>query len=588
MSSAISQRKADLPRFNNARVKWENSKSRRKTKPDGVLGPPVSRTPLYKPHDWPPKGKVWVESPTKALPRPPQVGKGDAKAEGTSVIEVSAPVSASKNGGGFSFGVKKDLKEAPPAASSMFGFGANAATPPAKSASTSFGFGAVKPTAQSRIFGSGSSSTFGTSATNSAAVSMPTPNPTPTSTSFKRRLSEFYKKHNPSKLSTVDATLEKYKGKEEEMFAKLKLKYEPAPAKSKSTFPERPTHSDQYVCYFDISIGGVSVGRIVFGLYSETPLATENFHKLCSGELGRSPTNGARLCYEGCKFHRVVKGFVAQGGDFTKGNGTGGISIYGGTPKGDMWGKFNDDKTFYRHDKKGLLSMANSGKNTNSSQFFITLKATPHLDGKHIVFGEVLSGYDVVENIERVKVEGGGKPCGENSVVIEKCGLGEGEKKKEDYLPTPGKSVTAKILAGGMTPAINFGSPTTTKDSFSFGTPKTSAPAPAFGSGLSFGAPAPAPAPAPTPTPATGGFTFGAPAASTPTPAPAAFGGGFTFGAPAPAPAAAPAPAPAAAASSASLPTPTNPNEAKALTAWVAVVGKTADTCDSDKFTALV
>ncbi|GMI05726.1 hypothetical protein TrRE_jg2724, partial [Triparma retinervis] len=317
-----------------------------------------------------------------------EVGKDVARGDATPAVKVPVPVGGNSNGEGFSFGVKKDPKKATPAASSMFGFGSKAAAAnPAKPYPTGFGFGAAKPAAQSRIFGPGSSSTFGTSATKSAtATPTSTPTPTPTSTSFKSRLTEFYKKHNPAKLSTVDATLEKYKGKEEEMFAKLKLKYEPAPVKSKSAFPVRPTLSDQYVCYFDISIGGISAGRIVFGLYAETPLATENFHKLCSGELGRSPTNGARLCYEGCKFHRVVKGFVAQGGDFTKGNGTGGISIYGGTPKGDMWGKFNDDKSFYRHDKKGLLSMANSGKNTNSSQFFITLKATPHLDGKHVVF----------------------------------------------------------------------------------------------------------------------------------------------------------------------------------------------------------
>lgn len=164
--------------------------------------------------------------------------------------------------------------------------------------------------------------------------------------------------------------------------------------------------------YFDVSIGGEPAGRIVMGLFGkEVPKTAENFRALCTGEKGDGKA-GAPLDYEGSYFHRVIPGFMLQGGDFTAGNGTGGESIYGM--------KFADENFKYHHTVPGILSMANAGPNTNGSQFFITTVPTPHLNGMHVVFGRVIEGMDVVK-----KVEANGSGSGRTRAAIKITEAGE-------------------------------------------------------------------------------------------------------------------------------------------------------------------
>lgn len=199
--------------------------------------------------------------------------------------------------------------------------------------------------------------------------------------------------------------------------------------KKKKPGNKNKIRADQYFYYthkvfFDIEIDGEAAGRITFGLYGKTvPQTVENFRALCTCEHGVGKVFKKPLCYKDSKFHRIIPEFMIQGGDFTHGTGTGGESIYNG--------KFDDENFRIQHNEVGLLSMANAGPDTNGSQFFITTNLTPWLDGRHVVFGMVIDGWDLVKRIESLG-SADGKPKAE--VII--ADSGELEVLPEDNTVT--------------------------------------------------------------------------------------------------------------------------------------------------------
>lgn len=206
----------------------------------------------------------------------------------------------------------------------------------------------------------------------------------------------------------------KEKQKREKTLYKSFLKgsiYDDVPSVEKPQDVPQAVNPSNPRVFMDLKIGdSEEVKRVEFELFKDkVPKTAENFRALCTGEKS---TEGNKLHYKGSIFHRIIKDFMMQGGDFENANGTGGSSIYGT--------KFEDEKFAYKHSQGGLLSMANSGPNTNGSQFFITYKDTPWLDGKHVVFGKVISGFDVCKEIESIETDSQDKPA--KTVVVVDCG----------------------------------------------------------------------------------------------------------------------------------------------------------------------
>jgi len=203
------------------------------------------------------------------------------------------------------------------------------------------------------------------------------------------------------------------------------------------------------VVFFDMLIGGRPAGRVVMELFADVvPKTVENFRALCTGEKGRG-SMGKPLHFKGSAFHRVIPGFMCQGGDFTAGNGTGGESIYGG--------EFRDENFKRKHTGAGILSMANAGPNTNGSQFFLCTTATPHLDGKHVVFGKVIEGLDVVKLIEK---QGSDSGKTRRPVIIGDCGeasnASRGSTPPQELVSNPESQIQRPQSKEGRNPLVFF------------------------------------------------------------------------------------------------------------------------------------
>ena len=207
-------------------------------------------------------------------------------------------------------------------------------------------------------------------------------------------------------LSRVNKTLKAQKKRERDRYSNM---FNQSLYDDKTNPGELPYSDSNPHVFMDIRVGDAAEpARVEIELFQNVaPRTCENFLKLCTGEL--ADTIGS---YEGCSFHRVIPNFMIQGGDFTNGNGTGGRSIYGE--------KFEDENFQLKHTEPGILSMANAGPNTNGSQFFITTVPTPHLNDRHVVFGKVVEGMDVVHRIENVSRGSNDKP--DEDVVIVACG----------------------------------------------------------------------------------------------------------------------------------------------------------------------
>lgn len=212
--------------------------------------------------------------------------------------------------------------------------------------------------------------------------------------------------------------------------------------------------------FFDLSINAVPSGRVVLGLYGNlAPKTVQNFRGLCVGDQGNTSKDVPRH-FLGTKFHRIIPDFMIQGGDYTNGNGTGGESIWGG--------KFNDENLSTPHQGKGTLAMANAGPNTNGSQFYICTADTPWLNGKHVVFGHVIDGLELVDKVGRMGDTGSGRPTA--NVVVTGCGVLKGADQvsneaavtavtetaaeKEERSQQLEDAATAQVMGGGLRPPV--------------------------------------------------------------------------------------------------------------------------------------